>query len=51
MPKMYTDRGLVRESVALFRLLTQTIEVPKKRNRIVRMRNTQKGNAKKGDNE
>ena len=31
MPRVCTDRDLVRESNALFRLLTQTIEAPRKK--------------------
>jgi len=32
-------QGIARQSAVLYRLLTQTIEVPKKRNRTVRVTN------------
>ena len=56
VPRVCTDKGLVRESqtksAALFRLLsTQTIEAPKKRNRIVRVTNIQKEKLEKDDSE
>ena len=39
------------QGASLYRLLTQTIEAPKKRNRAVRMRNTQKEKGEKDDSE
>ena len=40
MPRVCTDKGLVRES--RLNLLTQTIEAPKKRNKTVRVTHKQK---------
>ena len=44
-------RGITRQSAVLHRLLTQTIEAPKKRNRTVRVTNIEKEKVDKDDSE
>ena len=46
---MYLSGNHKTKSAALARLLTQTIEAPKKRNRTVKVTNTQKEKAENDD--
>ena len=44
-------QGITRQYAFLYRLLTQTIEAPKKRNRTVRVANTYKEKVEKDESE